>query len=180
MNIYKFLFICSLFVTVLCVFVIGCYRMDRSDTITLCRDTVFHTDTVVRHDTILVSYPRLVSVNVRDTVFLHDISGNSEMLYNEQKVYQDSNYTAWISGINATLDSIRTFSTHSFITQTVTERISVPCDGFFAGVGVVTNGERFSPSIGLNYTKKSFLYSADISVMDGKPLFMLGFKYKIK
>lgn len=180
MRIYKFLFVCALVVAICCVMFVAYNNRGLSENIMARRDTIFHVDTVTYMDTTRITDTRIVAIISRDTIFMHDMTIRDSFFVDEQKVYKDSTYTAWVSGINATLDSIETYNTHSFITQTVTERVFVPCDGLFAGVGVVTNGERFSPSIGLNYTKKSFLYSADIGVMDGKPLFMLGFKYKIK
>lgn len=181
-NDIKFLFILAVVVALCSVIPSRCKRCDvgNSNVTEALRDTITITDTIFRVDTARITSTRLSFVTFRDTVFIKDIAKKDSFVVCENKVYKDSTYTAWVSGINASLDSIETYITNSFITKTVTERIIVPSDGLFAGVGIISAGERFSPSIGINYAKGSFLYGADIGVIDDKPLFRICINYKIR
>lgn len=77
-------------------------------------DTTIITDTICRCDTIykvcerIVSVPRLVVSKRIDTCYI--VTQEKDTMYREQQEYSDSCYTAYVSGINATLDSIRIYN----------------------------------------------------------------------
>lgn len=139
-------------------------------------DTMTVVDTVNKKDTIFCDVPMPCKVLVRDTVFMY---GERDTLFLKTKEYRDSTYTAWVSGINANLDSIETYQNTRYLTKTVIKRVSLPADGFFIGLGIITTPDNFAPSVGANYVKGKFLYGADMGVMDNKPLFRLSINYKI-
>lgn len=92
------------------------------------------------HDSIPVPVPYPVAVH--DTLYLPK----------EQKVYADSTYKAWVSGVSPRLDSIYVFPTTKIITNTVPvpvvkkQRLTFSIQG---GVGVVQPfAEPFSPKLG--------------------------------
>ena len=122
-----------------------------------------HTDTLVveRWDTVTIEKPAEVvryvvrRDTVRDLVVITDSAGQQQAVVPiEQAVYQDSTesaqYTAYISGFHAALDSINIFcrNTETIITNEVrlpAPRFSV---GVQAGVGVSLQGLAV-PYIGL-------------------------------
>lgn len=117
-----------------------------------------YTDTVRVTDTIVVREPQVKeSVVVRteyrwlrrvDTVSVaaeHDTIMDTVMVEIpiEQKVYKDSNYTAWVSGYLPRLDSIRVYR-HETIMRERARRWGI---GIQAGYGVTPKG--LSPYLGL-------------------------------
>ena len=79
---------------------------------------IFHTDTSYIRDTVLVYYPRPVSVLVSDTLIVRDT-----VLLKEHKFYKDSLYEAWVSGYEPSLDSICVFPVTKTITNTITNTV---------------------------------------------------------
>ena len=122
----------------------------RVDTLVI-RDTVrvpephFLTSYVIRHDTL-----RVATIE-RDTVLVE--------LPVEQKVYSDSTYTAWVSGIRPELDSIEVRAKHYSIVTThkIIETRKVPSRwgiGVQAGYGAGREG--LSPYIGVGVSWNVF------------------------
>lgn len=118
------------------------------------------TDTVRITDTIVVREPVMTeSVIVRteykwlkrvDTVFAaNDADTIRDTVMVEipiiQKVYEDSNYTAWISGYLPKLDSIRVYR-HETVIRTKSRRWSL---GVQTGYGITTKG--FAPYVGVGF-----------------------------
>lgn len=100
-------------------FLVGSHRP-----VEVVRDTV--TVETFIHDTVPVDRPvyikeRVVEnvyVPVTDTLRLHDTT--FVVLPRSQREYADSLYTAWVSGYDPRLDSIRIVRTLHVVTQTVT------------------------------------------------------------
>ena len=120
------------------------------------RDTVIvtHIDTIVRekpvYSTIVVT--DTMRIPVRDTVRLCDtLYLNIER---SQARYDDSLYTAWVSGVTPALDSIRIYNSVQYIT--VTEQVPVPVSKRWSlgvnvgyGAAVVDKTVRLAPYIGV-------------------------------
>ena len=120
---------------------------DKVDTVTVVR-----TDTV--RDTLVVTQPiekeRRVVTYVQmpvehDTVWRHTpdtvLTADLVTIPIEQVVYEDSSYTAWVSGFKAELDSIRVYNKtiNNYIDRTITIRKAAPrlSAGLQGGVGMV-------------------------------------------
>lgn len=109
----------------------------KRDTITSIPDTVFRTvalgektvkvvihDTLCKTDTVTVSLPFV------------------------QKQYKDSSYSAWISGYEPSLDSIRVFPKTTIIRESKVVRQKDRRWGVFGGVGIGVS-DRITPCVGV-------------------------------
>lgn len=88
----------------------------KRDTVLINSRTVVSSGRVSKIDISSYNVPRYVAIHIRDTVFVP----RDTVLLREQKEYMDSSYHAYVSGIDARLDSIRTFArtveTHDTVT----------------------------------------------------------------
>ncbi len=117
------------------------------------RDTVWVTRTRVKpvvRDSVTVRYVTRTLPVERDTVFARDTTAWSAdsvaaVIPITQKVYRDSAYTAWVSGYEAALDSIRITSPTVTVTRRVPKRWGVGVQagygtgGAYIGVGISYN-----------------------------------------
>lgn len=126
----------------------------KRDTVTITKTDTFWRDTVIEkpvHDTAYVV--RKVKVPIPVTV--HDTinSVDSVTLDIEQKVYRDSNYTAWVSGYLPQLDSILLHRKYIYTTVektiTVTKKSPRLSLGLVGGYGYGFQSQRVEPFIGL-------------------------------
>lgn len=73
-----------------------------------------------------------------------------------QRVYRDSNYTAWVSGYKPSLDSIHTYNKMIYTTRTIERTVTKPPNhwgiGINAGYGYGINSKLFEPYIGVGVT----------------------------
>ncbi len=139
----------------------GIGKMEQRDTVRI---------TVIRHDTVRLApvsprdsvIVRYVRVRVpADPIVLHDtvclVSGDSAEVEIPiaQKRYDDSLYTAWVSGYMPRLDSISIYRTHEITTFTHTIR-QKPCRwgiGVQVGYGLqLAPDPRLSPYVGIGVT----------------------------
>lgn len=122
------------------------------------RDTVrvYKYDTIPKskpvHDTsYVVRYVR-IPIKTSDTVEVRD----SVELPVEQKVYRDSDYTAWVSGVMPSLDSLNIFRRRETVTirETITRRERAPrlSVGVQAGYGYGFASRRVEPFVGVGVT----------------------------
>lgn len=114
-------------------------------------DTLYLFDFIPKDSVVLryeyVKIPVTDSIRILDTVRVE--------LPIEQKVYEEPNYAAWVSGYKPSLDSIRIFQQTLTNTVTITERI-VPKEkkwGFGVSVGGTYYDKSLQPyiGIGINY-----------------------------
>ena len=93
---------------------------------------------VVKHDTITIEKPIPIVEykykTIRDTVFVESKPVEIEIPIT-QKVYADSNYTAFVSGYRQNLDSIKLYRKDSLIIKTI-ERTITRNDYSRNGIGV--------------------------------------------
>lgn len=147
------------------------------------RDTVTVSDTIIQTDTAFYPHPQVSMSIIRDTMWLDNGDGEKSMVLSENKVYSDSTYTAWISGIEASLDSIEVYRKDNYITtiqkETVRETVLLPSDGFFLGLGANTHAGYFMPTASLNYVRGRFMYGVNTGILDGKPSFGVSLSLKL-
>ena len=120
------------------------------------RDTVIvtHYDTITREKPVYIAKKVVdtLRVPVVDTLRLHDTLFLA--LEREQRTYGDTTYTAWVSGVEPALDSIRI--RQSVRCVTVTERVPIEVSrrwslGVTAGYGAVVQqgGVTLAPFLGI-------------------------------
>ena len=121
-----------------------------------CYNVSTVTDTIVKRDTI-TSIPdtvyrtvalgeKTVKVVVHDTLCKTDTVTIS--LPFVQKQYKDSSYSAWISGYEPSLDSIRVFPKTTIIRESKVVRQKDRRWGVFGGVGIGVS-DRITPCVGV-------------------------------
>lgn len=122
------------------------------------RDTVrvYKYDTIPKpkpvHDTAYIVRKVKIPIKTSDTVEVRD----SVELSVEQKVYRDSDYTAWVSGVIPSLDSLSIFRRQETVTirETITRRERAPrlSVGVQAGYGFGMTSRRVEPFVGVGVT----------------------------
>ena len=122
------------------------------------RDTVrvYKYDTIPKpkpvHDTVYVVRKVKIPVKTSDTVEVRD----SVELPVEQKVYKDSDYVAYVSGVMPSLDSLNIFRRTEVvtITETITKREKAPrwSFGLQAGYGYGLRSRQVEPFVGVGVT----------------------------
>lgn len=121
---------------------------------------IAHYETIYQEKAVFVNPLPLLS-KVTDTIVVHDT-----VLLRESKVYEDSCYTAWVSGIDPSLDSIEvrnkvvqmvdTFAVYTDRIITVgrkSKRVSV---GLNSGYGIGRNG--LTPYVGIGVSYRIFAF----------------------
>lgn len=120
-------------------------------------DTATYTPPVAR-DSVVVRYVRMRVPVVRDT--LHSIYTDTIQVDMPitQKRYEDSTYTAWVSGYEPSLDSIRVYARKDVVT--INKIIKEPPNRFVVsfnvGYGLTQNG--LHPYIGIGVGCKLFSF----------------------
>ena len=147
------------------------------------------TDTVTEYkiirDTTFVETPKLCKEIIRDTVWLDSLLDNDyNHLIVSQKEYRDSNYVAWVSGIEPQLDSIMVFKNTEYAFKTATiETIKTIEDRkgkLFAGAGLYRLGKTFIPKVNIAYQKKSIMVGASVGLYNNQPIYGIDFNLKVK
>lgn len=136
-------------------------RMQTKETVTVC-DTVTYVDTVkyyqpIPKDSVVLCYRtvRLPAVSV-DTVGATVRDTVSVILPVTQKMYQDSAYTAWVSGYDVSLDSLKLAMRHDVVTVTKYKSPSRWNLGVSAGCGITPKGAQPFIGIGISYSLVNF------------------------
>lgn len=93
-------------------------------------DTVFSSSLVIRRDTVPYYLPApLIFWHTGDTIHVGDT-----VLPVEQKIYRDSNYTAYVSGYNPNLDSLKVYPKTVTVTNDI---VRIPkCPSKKWGLGI--------------------------------------------
>ena len=147
------------------------------------------TDTVTEYkiirDTAFVERPKLCKEIIRDTVWLDSLLDNDyNHLIVSQKEYRDSDYVAWVSGIEPQLDSIMVFKNTEYVFKTATietiKNIEDRNGKLFAGAGLYRLGKTFVPKANIAYNKKSIMVGASISLYSNQPIYGVDINFKVK
>lgn len=147
-------------VSVRCCFLFGHGYDVRTDTIRSVQ-VIHHTDTLYllkrfSLPTLLYTYGKSDTMVIR---------GDTALPY-EQKVYGDTMYTAWVSGIDASLDSIHIQEREVRVNDTIREYVELHTierkkdSGFSFGltIGYGATKDGLSPFVGIGVTKTFSLY----------------------
>ena len=147
------------------------------------------TDTVTEYkiirDTAFVERPKLCKEIIRDTVWLDSLLDDDyNHLIVSQKEYRDSDYVAWVSGIEPQLDSIMVFKNTEYVFKTATtETIKTIEDGkgkFFAGAGLYTLDKTFVPKVNIAYQKNRIMVGASVGLYNNQPIYGIDLNFKVK
>ena len=148
-------------------------------------DTISVTKYQTIRDTIFVDKPKYYKEVVRDTVPLNlFVSNEGNYLVATQKEYRDSNYVAWVSGIEPQLDSIMVFKNTEYVSKTATtETIKTVEDRkgkLFVGAGLYRLDKTFIPKVNIAYQKKSIMVGASVGLYNNQPIYGVDLNFKVK
>lgn len=148
-------------------------------------DTISVTEYKTIVDTIFVDKPKYYKEVVRDTVPLNlFVTNEDSCLVVTQKEYRDSNYVAWVSGVEPQLDSIMVFNNTEYIFKTSTiEKVKTIEDKtgkWFTGAGLYRLDNTLIPKINIVYQKKRIMVGASVGLYNKQPIYGVDINYKIK
>ena len=147
------------------------------------KDTV--TEYKIFRDTTFVERPKLCKEIIRDTVWLDSLLDNDyNHLIVSQKEYRDSDYVAWVSGIEPQLDSIMVFKNTEYVFKTATtETIKTIEDRkgkLFAGAGLYRLDKTLVPKVNIAYQKNRIMVGASVGLYNNQPMYGMDFNLKVK
>lgn len=146
-------------------------------------------DTVIEYkivrDTTFVERPKLCKEIIRDTVWLDSLLDNDyNHLIVSQKEYRDSDYVAWVSGIEPQLDSIMVFKNTEYVFKTATiETVKTIEDNtgkWYAGAGIYMVENDFIPKFNIAYQKKNVITGASVGIYNKNTVLGLDINIKLK
>ena len=148
-------------------------------------DTISVTEYKTIVDTIFVDKPKYYKEVIRDTVPLNQfVINEGKYLFVTQKEYRDSNYVAWVSGVEPQLDSIMVFNNTEYVFKTSTiEKVKTIEDKtgkWFTGAGLYRLGKTFVPKVNIAYQKKSIMVGASIGLYSNQPIYGVDINFKVK
>ena len=148
-------------------------------------DTISVTEYKTIRDTVFVDKPKYYKEVVRDTVPLNQFVRNEEnYLVVTQKEYRDSNYVAWVSGVEPQLDSIMVFNNTEYVFKTSTiEKVKTIEDKtgkWFTGAGLYRLDNTLVPKLNVVYQKNRIMVGASVGWYNKQPIYGVDINYKIK
>ena len=148
-------------------------------------DTISVTEYKSIVDTIFVDKPKYYKEVIRDTVQLnHFVRNEDKYLVVTQKEYRDSNYVAWVSGVEPQLDSIMVFNNTEYVFKTSTiEKVKTIEDKtgkWFTGAGLYRLDNTLVPKLNVVYQKKRIMVGASVGLYNKQPIYGVDINYKIK
>ena len=147
-------------------------------------DTISITEYVTFRDTIFVEKPKYYKEVIRDTVPIEMFSVDGKNLLISQKQYCDSNYIAWVSGIDPRLDSIMVFKNTEYVYKTKTietvKTIDDKTGKIFAGAGIYRHNNTLTPKANIAYQLDNVMVGASFGICNNKPIYGIDFYIKLK
>ena len=147
------------------------------------------TDTVTKYkivrDTEFVERPKVYKETIRDTIQLDSLLDNgSKHLVVSQKEYRDSDYVAWVSGVEPQLDSIMVFNNTEYVFKTSTietvKTIEDKTGKWFTGAGLYRLDNTLVPKLNVVYQKKRIMVGASVGLYNKQPIYGVDFNFKVK
>ena len=147
------------------------------------------TDTVTEYkivrDTEFVERPKVYKETIRDTIQLNSLLDNgSKHLVVSQKEYRDSDYVAWVSGIEPQLDSIMVFNNTEYVFKTSTietvKTIEDKTGKWFTGAGLYRLDNTLVPKLNVVYQKKRIMVGASVGLYNNQPIYGVDINFKVK
>ena len=147
------------------------------------------TDTVTEYkivrDTEFVERPKVYKETIRDTIQLNSLLDNgSKHLVVSQKEYRDSNYVAWVSGVEPQLDSIMVFNNTEYVFKTSTietvKTIEDKTGKWFTGAGIYRLDNTLVPKLNVVYQKKRIMVGASVGLYNNQPIYGVDINFKVK
>ena len=147
------------------------------------KDTV--TEYKIVRDTTFVERPKVYKEIIRDTIQLNSLLDNgSKHLVVSQKEYRDSNYVAWVSGVEPQLDSIMVFNNTEYIFKTSTietvKTIEDKTGKCFIGAGLYRLDNALVPKLNVVYQKKRIMVGASVGLYNKQPIYGVDFNFNVK
>ena len=148
-------------------------------------DTISVTEYKTIVDTIFVDKPKYYKEVIRDTVPLNQFVRNEDKyLVVTQKEYRDSNYVAWVSGVEPQLDSIMVFNNTEYVFKTSTietvKTIEDKTGKWFTGAGLYRLDNTLVPKLNVVYQKKRIMVGASVGLYNKQPIYGVDFNLKFK
>ena len=147
------------------------------------------TDTVTKYkivrDTEFVERPKVYKETIRDTIQLNSLLDNgSKHLVVSQKEYRDSDYVAWVSGVEPQLDSIMVFNNTEYVFKTSTietvKTIEDKTGKWFTGAGLYRLDNTLVPKLNVVYQKKRIMVGASVGLYNNQPIYGVDINFKVK
>ena len=148
-------------------------------------DTISVTEYKTVRDTIFVDKPKFYKEVVRDTVPLNlFVTNEDNYLVATQKEYRDSNYVAWVSGVEPQLDSIMVFKNIEYVFKTSTiETVNTIEDNkckCLIGTGLYMLDNALVPKLNVVYQKKRIMVGASVGLYNNQPIYGVDINFKVK
>ena len=136
-------------------------------------------------DTIFVDKPKYYKEVVRDTVPINQFVINEDScIVVTQKEYRDSNYVAWVSGVEPKLDSIMVFNNTEYVFKTSTietvKTIEDKTGKWFSGAGIYKVDNALVPKLNIGYQKNRIMVGASVGLYNKQPIYGIDFNFKVK
>lgn len=171
---------------------IGCgtafFYCDRTPTININdikTDTISHIEYKTVKDTVFVDKPKYYKEIIIDTVpFNIYVENKGDYLIVSQKEYRDSNYVAWVSGVEPQLDSIMVFKNTEYVFKTSTietiKTIEDKTGKWFTGAGLYRLDNNLVPKLNVVYQKKRIVVGASVGLYNNQPIYGVDINFKVK
>lgn len=144
-------------------------------------DTISVTEYMTRRDTVFFEKPQYYKKVIRDTVFLKQ---DDRYLLVSQKEYRDSNYVAWVSGIEPQLDSIMVYKNTEYVFKTSTietiKTIEDKAGKWYVGAGFFQLDKSVVPKANLFYQQRYIMIGASVGLYNNQPIYGVDINFKIK